>query len=129
MKNKFPILILLITISLSSIAFFSSGESSFTLLDANELVANPIKYSNDNLRVRGMVKIGTVVREGRTAKFTLELNNTEVPVHFTGKNLLPDAFKEGVRARVDGKYQNGVLIADHVEAKCASKYEADYKED
>jgi cytochrome c-type biogenesis protein CcmE len=129
MKVKFIVLISLIAISLTGIAFFSSKESSFTLLDASELAASPEKYSGDNLRVRGMVKVGSVVREGREARFVIELNGKEVPVFFTGKNLLPDAFKEGVKARVDGKFVNGVLVSDHVEAKCASKYEADYKKD
>ncbi len=129
MKSKILIPIILITLSLSAIAFFSSSETSFTLLDASELAIHPDKYDGDNLRVRGNVKIGSVVREGREARFILELDNSEIPVHFTGKNLLPDAFKEGVKARVDGKYKNGILTADHVEAKCASKYEADYKQE
>ena len=127
MKTKFIILILSIAFSLLAIAFFSSKESSFVLLDASELAVHPDKYDGDNLRVRGIVKIGTVVREGRSAKFIIELDNKEVPVNFTGKELLPDAFKEGVRVRVNGKFKNGVLIGDHVEAKCASKYEAEYK--
>ncbi len=127
MKTKFILLILAIGLSLAAIAFFSSKETSFVLLDASELAVHPDKYDGDNLRVRGMVKIGSVTREGREAKFIIELNNKEVPVNFTGKELLPDAFKEGVRVRVDGKFKNGLLIGDHVEAKCASKYEAEYK--
>ncbi|HMV42655.1 MAG TPA: cytochrome c maturation protein CcmE [Leptospiraceae bacterium] len=127
MKVKFTILILAIAMSLMAIAFFSSKETSFILLDASELASHPDKYDGDNLRVRGLVKIGSVVREGRQAKFTIELNDKEVPVNYSGKELLPDAFKEGVRVRVDGKFKNGVLVGDHVEAKCASKYEAEYK--
>ncbi|MCB1178535.1 MAG: cytochrome c maturation protein CcmE [Leptospiraceae bacterium] len=129
MKAKFIVLTCLIAFSLFGIAFFSSQDNSFTLLDASELAANQDKYSGENLRVRGNVKIGSVVREGREAKFILELNEKEIPVHFTGKNLLPDAFKEGVKARVDGKLKNGILVSDHVEAKCASKYEAEYKQE
>lgn len=129
MKSKLLVPIVLITLSLSAIAFFSSMETSFTLLDASELANYPDKYDGDNLRVRGNVKVGSVIREGREARFILELDNKEIPVHFTGKNLLPDAFKEGIKARVDGKYKSGVLVADHVEAKCASKYEAEYKQE
>ena len=127
MKTKFILLILAIGLSLAAIAFFSSKETSFVLLDASELAVHPDKYDGDNLRVRGMVKIGSVTREGREAKVIIELNNKEVPVNFTGKELLPDAFKEGGRVRVDGKFKNRVLVGDHVEAKCASKYEAEYK--
>ncbi len=127
MKAKFIILVSIVTISVLSIAYFSSKETSFILLDASELANSPEKYSDENLRVRGLVKIGSVEREGREAKFKIELNDKVVSVFYTGKNLLPDAFKEGVRVRVDGKLKEGTLVADHVEAKCASKYEAEYK--
>ncbi len=126
MKNKFLLLSILIAISFGAIAFLSSKESSFLLLDASELAQNPTNYSSDNLRVRGFVKVGSVLREGRQAKFVIQLEGKEVNVLFTGKNLLPDAFKEGTRVRVDGKYKDSVLVSDHVEAKCASKYEAGY---
>ncbi|PJZ77061.1 cytochrome c maturation protein CcmE [Leptospira neocaledonica] len=128
MNVKFTVLASIIAISLGTIAFFSSKETSYTLLDASDLAANPTKYEPDDLlRVRGFVKLGSVVREGKTAKFVLQLNEKEVPVFFTGATLLPDAFKEGTRARVDGVWKNGVIVADKVEAKCASKYEAGYK--
>ena len=126
MNTKFIALLLTIGLSLAGIAYFSSKETSFLLLDASELAASSAKYTDQNLRVRGFVKLGSLVREGKKAKFTLELNDKEIPVYFTGETLLPDAFKEGARARVDGKIENGILVASHVEAKCASKYEAGY---
>lgn len=129
MKQKFLVLTLLITLSLVGIAFLSSKESSFLLLDASQLATSPDQYQNDNLRVRGFVKVGSVLKEGKQAKFKLELEGKEIDVLFTGKNLLPDAFKEGVRVRVDGKLKNGTLVSDHVEAKCASKYEAHYMDE
>ncbi|MDF3819982.1 cytochrome c maturation protein CcmE [Leptospira sp. 96542] len=129
MNRKFLILLVLIFSSLAGIAFFSSKETSFLLLDASDLAANPAQYSDQNLRVRGFVRMGSLIREGKKAKFDLELNDRTIPVYFTGKSLLPDAFKEGARARVDGHYENGILMASHVEAKCASKYEAGYVEE
>lgn len=129
MNRKFLLLALIIGSSLAGIAFFSAQETAYKLLDASELAADPARYKGDNLRVRGFVKLGTLVREGKTAKFDLELNDRTIPIFFTGETLLPDAFKEGARARVDGKWKDGVLEANHVEAKCASKYEAGYAED
>lgn len=129
MNLKFTVLAGIIGLSLGAIAFFSSKETSYILLDASDLAANSARYGDDELlRVRGFVKLGSVIREGKTAKFVLQLNEKEVPVFFTGATLLPDAFKEGTRARVDGVWKNGVLVADRVEAKCASKYEAGYSE-
>ncbi|TGN19045.1 cytochrome c maturation protein CcmE [Leptospira idonii] len=129
MNRKFITLLGLIAVSLFGIAFFSSKETSYLLLDASELAAHQANYSDQNLRVRGFVKAGSLVREGKKAKFHLELDNQSVPVYFTGATLLPDAFKEGARARVDGKLEKGILVASHVEAKCASKYEAGYAEE
>lgn len=128
MNKKFILLLSIIGTSLAGIAYFSAEESSYKLLDASELAANPTQYKDKNLRVRGFVKPGSLVREGKKARFELELDNYVVPIFFTGETLLPDAFKEGARARVDGKWKDGVLVANHVEAKCASKYEADYAE-
>jgi len=129
MNTKFIALLIIIGLSLGGIAYFSSKETSFLLLDASELAASSSQYTDQNLRVRGFVQVGSLVREGKKARFTLELNEKAIPVFFTGDTLLPDAFKEGARARVDGKLENGVLVASHVEAKCASKYEAGYAEE
>lgn len=128
MKIKFILLILLITGSLATIAVLSSKETSFQLLDASQLAANPDKYLGENLRVRGIVKPGSLSRKGKQADFLLELNNQTVPVHFNGAKILPDTFEEGARARVDGRLKDGVLVSDHIETKCASKYEADYSD-
>jgi cytochrome c-type biogenesis protein CcmE len=129
MNRKFLLLLCIIGFSFAGIAYFSAKETAYKLLDASELADNPGKYRSDNLRVRGFVKLGSLVREGKAARFDLELDEKLVPVYFTGETLLPDAFKEGARARVDGRLENGVLVANHVEAKCASKYEAGYAED
>ena len=85
MKTKFTILILAIAVSLFAIAFFSSKETSFVLLDASELAIHPDKYDGDNLRVRGMVKIGSVTREGREAKFIIEQDFKKGRLGFGGK--------------------------------------------
>jgi cytochrome c-type biogenesis protein CcmE len=42
-----------------------------------------------------------------------------------GTDTLPDTFKDGAQAIVDGDYQaNGDFRADQIQAKCASKYAA-----
>jgi len=127
MKTKFIILISVIGVSLGTIAWFSSKDTKYYLIDASALAATPSEYSGKNLRVRGFVKAGSLTRKGTKADFILEFENREFPVHFNGAKILPDTFKEGARARVDGRIQNGVLVSDHVETKCASKYEATHE--
>ncbi|NWG14640.1 MAG: cytochrome c maturation protein CcmE, partial [Acidobacteria bacterium] len=42
--------------------------------------------------------------------------------------VVPDTFKGGAKAVVEGTVSDdGVLLARHIEAKCASKYEAEYE--
>jgi cytochrome c-type biogenesis protein CcmE len=122
MKFKILIPIILITLSVLTIAFFSSQENSYILLDTDVFVDNYQRYEKNNLRIRGNVKIGSVIYKGKETRFKIKLNNKEIPVIFYG--TLPDAFKEGVKVRVDGIYRNNVLYSNHIEAKCASKYEA-----
>lgn len=45
------------------------------------------------------------------------------------RGIVPDTFKEGVMAIMDGKYNaKGVFVADNLLAKCPSKYEQAEKE-
>lgn len=85
MNIKFTVLAGIILLSLGSIAYFSSKETSYTLLDASELAASPTKYQDDLLRVRGFVKLGSVIREGKTARFVLEFNENKSRF-FYGRN-------------------------------------------
>jgi len=127
MKFKILIPIIFITLSIFIIAFFSSQENSYTLLDIDFFVDNYQRYEKNNLRIRGNVKIGSVIHKGKETQFKIELHDKELPVVFYG--TLPDAFKEGVKVRVDGIYKNNALYSNHIEAKCASKYEAEYKKE
>ena len=96
-----------------------------------ELAANPEKINGKFLTVMGNVKEGSIKKKGITADFILTLGNKELDVYFTGKSLLPDTFKDGAQASVDGTYdpQQKKLMAEKVMAKCASKYSGpvDYK--
>jgi cytochrome c-type biogenesis protein CcmE len=60
-------------------------------------------------------------------KFKLEQKGDIVPVNYTGKDLLPDTFKDGAQAMAEGHLsRSGEFEASKIQAKCASKYEATY---
>ncbi len=45
---------------------------------------------------------------------------------YVGRDPLPDTFKDGAQALVEGKMMpDNRFVAEQVQAKCASKYEAD----
>ncbi len=129
MKARFFIIALVILGSLGLLAFGTgSSADSIVIVDTTAVVDNPRKYTADELRVRGFVKPGSVLRYGDEAEFIVEQDGRELPVHFTGETQLPDTFTDSAPVRVDGHLKEGKLIATKVEAKCASKYDAEYAE-
>ncbi len=83
------------------------------------------------LRVAGVVQPGSIARSGNELTFTLTQVADDRPrslvVAYTGTQPVPDTFKDGADAIVEGHRQSdGTFAADHIQAKCASKYEAKY---
>jgi cytochrome c-type biogenesis protein CcmE len=77
------------------------------------------------LRVGGDVEAGSIQRVGHQVQFTLCQESTKLRVAYTGTDPLPDTFKDGAQALADGKLgPDGVFMANRIQAKCASKYEA-----
>jgi cytochrome c-type biogenesis protein CcmE len=71
------------------------------------------------IRLGGMVKDGSWVRDGESNVFTVTDGQTELVAHYTG--ILPDLFREGqgVVAEgallVDGSFQASTVLAKHDE--------------
>ena len=81
--------------------------------------------SRRHIRVGGVVAKGTIERHGGQTSFRLAQDAKSIPVTYVGSDTLPDTFKDGAQAIVDGDYQaNGNFRAERVQAKCASKYQA-----
>ena len=77
--------------------------------------------SGARLRIGGLVKEGTVVRNGSDVKFTITDKTRDLDVSYTG--LLPDLFREGQGVVVDGVLQQGgAFRADSVLAKHDERY-------
>jgi cytochrome c-type biogenesis protein CcmE len=73
------------------------------------------------LRIGGLVKEGTVVKNGRDVSFTITDHTKDLPVTYTG--LLPDLFREGQGVVADGTLTNdGAFRADSVLAKHDERY-------
>ena len=73
-------------------------------------------------RVGGMAEEGSIAREpdGVTVRFAITDTAKVIPV--TYKGTLPDLFKEGKGAVVQGKLENGVFRATEVLAKHDENY-------
>ena len=73
-------------------------------------------------RVGGMVKDGTLKRDGMAVSFVITDTVKDVPVRYSG--ILPDLFKEGKGAVVQGRHDKAVgdFVADEILAKHDENY-------
>jgi cytochrome c-type biogenesis protein CcmE len=72
-------------------------------------------------RIGGMVREGSIKRDGVTVNFVVTDTVKEIPVAYTG--ILPDLFKEGKGAVVQGKLgADGRFVASEVLAKHDENY-------
>ena len=71
-------------------------------------------------RLGGMVRQGTLKRDGIRADFIVTDTAKEIPVRFEG--ILPDLFKEGKGVVAQGQLKDGVFIAREVLAKHDENY-------
>jgi len=77
------------------------------------------------VRVGGTVQPGSVERRGGRLIFRLAQDVNSIPVIYVGTDTLPDTFKDGAQAIIDGDYlSSGEFHAETIQAKCASKYQA-----
>lgn len=130
MKGKLFLIISLLSLSVVLLALSSSQESAqphYQLSEFKEkLKTKPASLDDTFMTVYGNVKEGSIYKQGVTANFTIiDKDKNELNVYFTGKTLLPDTFKDGAQAALDGRYnpETQTFMAEKVMAKCASKYE------
>ena len=71
-------------------------------------------------RLGGMVREGTLKRDGIRADFVVTDTAREIPVRFEG--ILPDLFKEGKGVVAQGQLKDGVFYAREVLAKHDENY-------
>ena len=71
-------------------------------------------------RLGGMVRTGTLKRDGLRADFIVTDLAKEIPVRFEG--ILPDLFKEGKGVVAQGQLKDGVFMAREVLAKHDENY-------
>jgi len=58
-------------------------------------------------------------------EFMLNEQGRTLPVVYTGTEAPPDTFKDDAQALAEGKFgRDGVFHAQQIQAKCASKYQA-----
>jgi cytochrome c-type biogenesis protein CcmE len=113
--------IILAVVAWEGISGFQENKTYYVTV--NELTQ--AQAARRHVRVGGVVAQGSVERRGGQLSFRLAQDTKSIPVTYVGTDTLPDTFKDGAQAIVDGDYlANGEFRAEKIQAKCASKYQA-----
>ena len=124
-QAKFGIGIGVIVISLASLAWLGYGESKTYYHTIAELQTLHGSDRSHRIRVGGTVAPGSIHRMTGRVDFVLEGEGKSLSVSYVGNDPLPDTFVDKAQALVEGRpAADGRFVAEVVQAKCASKYEA-----
>lgn len=109
-------------LSLAYVGFTQSKTYYHTLSEIASLRGNAL---NQRMRIGGDVQAGSIQHLPGRVEFVLVEQGRTLNVSYAGRDPLPDTFKDGAQALVEGHLSSdGRFSAEQVQAKCASKYEA-----
>jgi cytochrome c-type biogenesis protein CcmE len=124
-KAKFGVGVAIILVTLSCLAYVGAQQSKTYYHTISEIPTLNGSALHQRLRVGGDVKNGSIQHYSGRVDFVLVEQGKVLPVSYVGTDPLPDTFKDGAQCLVEGKVQpDGRFVAETVQAKCASKYEA-----
>jgi cytochrome c-type biogenesis protein CcmE len=111
----------LIAVGLAVVLILNALNSNIALYVTPSDVAAGKSPTGQAFRIGGMVKDGSIKRDGLTVNFVITDMVKDIPVAYTG--ILPDLFKEGKGAVIQGRLNpNGQFIASEVLAKHDENY-------
>ncbi len=127
-KTKFILGGLVIIAALAWLGFVGFQESKAYYITLDEYRSMSKELQGRNLKIAGDVVAGSIDRTQPQMEFLIGSPKETLRVRYVGKEVIPDTFQEGAKVLVEGSVaSDGVFQARHIEAKCASKYEAEYE--
>ncbi len=128
-RVKFLVGGIVIVAALTWLGFVGYQESKAYYITVDEFHSMQGNLQGKTLKVAGDVLEGTINRTKSPMEFMIgTVGGRPLRVCYVGKDVIPDTFKDGSKAVVEGTIsQDGIFQARHIEAKCASKYEAEYE--
>jgi cytochrome c-type biogenesis protein CcmE len=112
-----------LAIAFGALLYSSLGDNLQYYKYVDEVMADPHAWEGQPLRVHGYVVPGSITRKRdvREYKFDVQHNGKVVTAYYTG--TVPDGFKDDSEIVLTGMLTGDSFVADHMEAKCPSKYE------
>jgi cytochrome c-type biogenesis protein CcmE len=127
-RMKFLLGGVVIVVALAWLGFVGFQESKAYYITVDEYHSLKGTLDGKTLKLAGDVVEGSIDRTKPQMEFVLGNVGTRIKVRYVGTAIIPDTFKDGSKALVEGTMApDGTFQAHHIEAKCASKYEAEYE--
>ena len=109
-----------IVLTLAALLTLSALRDSITFFASpSELAVNP-PPPGKRLRIGGLVKEGSISKEGVLVRFEVTDGAKSVPVRYQG--MLPDLFREKQGVVAEGTFEDGIFIARTILAKHDENY-------
>jgi cytochrome c-type biogenesis protein CcmE len=127
-RMKFVLGGVVIVAALVWLGFVGFQESKAYYITVDEYTSMKGDIDGKTFKLAGDVVSGSIDRSKPQMEFIIGSPASKIRVRYTGKAIIPDSFKDGSKALVEGKIApDGIFEAHRIEAKCASKYEAEYE--
>lgn len=113
--------LVVILVSVGLLVARGAKNSMVYYITVTELAAKPSGADLQGLRVTGTVVPGTIEQDELLLRFVMTDGSSQLPVSYRG--VVPDTFAEEGEVVVEGALGGGVFQANHLMAKCPSKYD------
>ena len=124
-RKKFLVGSGIIVATLLALAYVGYTQSKTYYHTISELGTLQSSAMHQRMRVSGNVRNGSIQHVSNRVNFVLTEQGKDLNVSYIGSDPLPDTFKDGAQALVEGRItSDGQFVAEQVQTKCASKYEA-----
>jgi cytochrome c-type biogenesis protein CcmE len=124
-KFKFAVGAGIIVAALSCLAWVGARDSQTYYHTIPELSTLQGSARHARIRVGGDVAPNSIAHRDGSVDFVLTEQGQTLAVSYVGSDPLPDTFKDGAQCLVEGhETPDGHFVAETIQAKCASKYEA-----
>lgn len=126
-RIKFIVGGIIIIVALFWLGFVGFEESKAYYITVEEYHSMQESLHGKTVRLAGDVLPGSIDRSKPQMEFVIGSGESRIRVRYIGKDIIPDTFTDESKALVEGSVaEDGVFQAHRIEAKCASKYEAEY---
>jgi cytochrome c-type biogenesis protein CcmE len=116
------------------LVFNSGKDAAIYSLGVDKLMADQARYSQRNVRVKGMLVKGTLTRRDSPCEYRFKLQEKDTVLSVQHPScVIPDTFKDmpgmDVEVQAEGKLapDGKTFISTAIVAKCPSKYEMEQK--